>query len=144
MISKTHTYELKIVEKHLDTFGHVNNATYLELYEEARWDLIDLNGYGLKHIQEGGQGPVILNINISFKAELKNREIIKIETHVKEVKNPLVMSLEQVMIKSDGTIASTAIFDIGLFDLKKRKLIAPTSEWLEAIGVSEDILPKKA
>ncbi|EQC48165.1 acyl-CoA thioester hydrolase, YbgC/YbaW family [Bacteriovorax sp. BSW11_IV] len=144
MLSKPHFYDLKIVEKHLDTFGHVNNATYLELYEEARWDLIDCHNYGLKHIQESGQGPVILRIDITFKAELKNRELIKIETYVKEVKNALVMTLEQKMIKADGTIASTATFDVGLFDLHKRKLIPPTKDWLHAIGVDENLIPAKA
>ena len=41
---KIFTYEMLIKEKHLDTFGHVNNATYFELLEEARWDFITNNG----------------------------------------------------------------------------------------------------
>ena len=35
---KVFTYPLLIKETYLDTFGHVNNATYLTLFEEARWD----------------------------------------------------------------------------------------------------------
>ena len=31
-----HTYKLRIIETHLDMFGHVNNATYLQIFEEAR------------------------------------------------------------------------------------------------------------
>ncbi len=37
MIGEAHEYHLLILEKHLDTFGHVNNASYLEILEEARW-----------------------------------------------------------------------------------------------------------
>ena len=33
-------YHTQIKEKDLDTLGHVNNAKYLELFEEARWDFI--------------------------------------------------------------------------------------------------------
>ncbi|MDD0852374.1 acyl-CoA thioesterase [Halobacteriovorax sp. GB3] len=137
MLSELHEYELTILEKHLDTFGHVNNATYLELYEEARWDLISNRNFGLRDIQKAKIGPVILRIDIAYKAELRNREKIKIVTQTKEYKNKLVMVLEQKMVKEDGTVASSAMLEIGLFDLKERRLIVPTVEWLKAIGVSE-------
>ena len=45
-------YPVQIRERHLDTFGHVNNAKYLELYEEARWEIINSRGYDLKQIQK--------------------------------------------------------------------------------------------
>ena len=51
-------YTVMIKENHLDTFGHVNNAAYLTLYEEARWDFITKNGYGLEVIQNEKKGPM--------------------------------------------------------------------------------------
>ena len=57
-----HLYDLVIHERHLDTFGHVNNATYLDLLEEARWDLITRNGFGLDEIKRLQLGPTILEI----------------------------------------------------------------------------------
>ena len=60
------SYPIYIKESYLDTFGHVNNATYLTLLEEARWDLLNKNSYGLKKIQETGLGPTILEIKLSF------------------------------------------------------------------------------
>ena len=50
MPGTVHEYELLIHEAHLDTFGHVNNAKYLEVLEEARWDFITRNGYGLDEV----------------------------------------------------------------------------------------------
>jgi hypothetical protein len=35
MLDHKHEYEALIHERHLDTFGHVNNAAYLEILEEA-------------------------------------------------------------------------------------------------------------
>lgn len=128
-------YELQIKESHLDSFGHVNNAVYLELYEEARWDIITKNGYGLEHVQKTQKGPVILDIKIRFRRELKNREKIIIKTQVKEIVNSKIVVLEQSMIKEDGKTASDAIFSIGFFDMKERKLIDASSEWLKSIGV---------
>src|SRR5690348_1088380 len=73
-------YELVIVERHLDTFGHVNNATYLDLFEEARWDLITKNGYGLDEIQRRQAGPTMLEINLRFLREIRNRERITVKS----------------------------------------------------------------
>jgi len=44
MLSSTvHEYEILIKEHHLDSFGHVNNAVYLELFEEA-YDIAEETG----------------------------------------------------------------------------------------------------
>lgn len=80
MHSKIHTYPLRILEGHLDTFGHVNNAVYLAICEEARWDLLTKNGYGLEKIMATKIGPTILEIKINFLKELKLRDEIVIET----------------------------------------------------------------
>lgn len=131
---KVFEYPLTILESHLDTFGHVNNATYLSLYEEARWDFITKGGFGLREIQEKKMGPVVLALDIKFTAELKNRERMTIVSKILGMKNSLVMEMEQQMIKEDGSVASIMTIQFGLFDLVKRKLLPPTKEWNEAIG----------
>lgn len=128
-----HSYQVAIKEFHLDTFGHVNNARYLDLYEEARWDLISQNNYGLDVIQKLQIGPVILEANLVFKREIKNRETITIETEPVVIDHPLIMELNQRMLKEDGSVASTLALKVGLMDMQKRKLIAPTDEWKLAI-----------
>ena len=129
----TSEYTLLIKEAHLDTFGHVNNATYLQIYEEARWDLITKNGYGLKQVQEHKQGPVIMEVNLKFMKELKLRETIKVTTSMVDYSGK-VGHLKQQMIKENGELASEAIFTFALFDLAARKLIEPTDAWKKAIG----------
>src|SRR5690606_24856377 len=84
MTDKTHEYELLIQERHLDTFGHVNNATYLQIFEEARWDLIDSRGYGMGKIRETGLGPVILEAHVKFRREVKNRTRVTIRSDLVE------------------------------------------------------------
>lgn len=131
---KIFRYELQILGNHLDVFGHVNNAVYLQLYEMARWDFIEKNGFGLQTIRSLNQGPVILDIFLSFKSELKNRDFILIESWSSGMKNKYVMKLTQRMLKKDGSEASTLDLSIGLFDLVKRKLILPTPEFLKTVG----------
>jgi YbgC/YbaW family acyl-CoA thioester hydrolase len=127
--------EVMINESHLDSFGHVNNAVYLELYEQARWEFITENGYGLDRIQSSQQGPVVLDLQVKFKREIKNREKIIIESQTVQVLNSKIMILEQKMINSDGKVASEASFTVGFFDLKERKLIEAPKAWLQAVGI---------
>ena len=77
-----HRYPIVIREHHLDSFGHVNNATYLELLEEARWESITERGYGFEKIRETGQGPTILEIHLLFTQELRLRESVVIHTQL--------------------------------------------------------------
>lgn len=128
-------YLVTIRELHLDSFGHVNNAVYAQLYEEARWDFITKNGFGLDRINELQIGPVILDMKIRFKRELLNREVITIKSRTLAIVSSRIMVLEQTMIKPDGKVASEAEFTVGLFDMKERRLVDATPEWLKAIGV---------
>lgn len=138
MSNPIYEYELQILERHLDTFGHVNNATYLELYEEARWDMMAQHNIGIKEILEKRIGPVLLDLHLTFNAELLNREKVKVITQGRvKMRNKYVMIIDQKMLKPNGKVASTLEIQIGLMDLDKRKLIPPTQEWLTSLGVEE-------
>lgn len=128
-------YTVQIKEMHLDSFGHVNNAAYVMLYEEARWDFITQNGFGLDYVLKHQIGPVILDLQVRFKRELKNRETIKIISKTVEIISPKIMVLDQRMVNAAGKIASEARFTVGFFDLKERKLIEANSDWLRAVGI---------
>ena len=129
---KTFTYPITIKEHHLDSFGHVNNATYLTILEEARWELITQNGYGLDVIKKTGLGPVILEINIKFIKELRLREEIIIETRLQSYEGKTGF-IEQKMLRK-GDLCCTALFTFGLFDTAARRLVLPTPEWAKAVG----------
>lgn len=133
MKAKKFIYPIVIKENHLDSFGHVNNASYLFLFEEARWDLLTQSGFGLEEIHKSGFGPVILELKLSFKKELRLREKIIIETEMISYKNKICKMLQK-MIRGDVVCAEAELV-MGLFDLKKRKLVLPTPEWLSAMGV---------
>jgi acyl-CoA thioester hydrolase len=134
MPNPIHTYEVLVRETHLDTFGHMNNATYLVLFEEARWDFITKNGYGLQKVQELQQGPVVLELSLKFKKEIKLREKIVITMQLLETKGK-ISRFRQEMLKEDGTVATELELTFGLFDLRTRKLVDPTPEWKKAMGL---------
>jgi acyl-CoA thioester hydrolase len=135
-----HEKTLIVSEAHLDSFGHVNNARYLELFEQARWDMIASRGFGIETIRKTLTGPTILEITLRFLRELQARETIVIRSTVLSYQRK-VGRLGQTMIRSDGNVACEAVFTIGLFDVERRRLIEPTPEWAHAVGLDEAALP---
>jgi YbgC/YbaW family acyl-CoA thioester hydrolase len=130
-----HEKTLVVSEAHLDSFGHLNNARYLELFEQARWDLIVSRGFDLETIQRTRTGPTILEVQMKFLRELAPRETIVIRSELVSYERK-VGKMRQVMLKADGTPACEAIFTFGLFHLDERRLVEPTPAWAHAVGLS--------
>lgn len=135
MHSKIHTYPIVINETYLDLYGHVNNMVYFALFEEARWDFINQNGYGFNKIMDTGLGPVVLEVNMRYLKELLVREKIEIISQTTSY-NKKIGKLSQKMMRGNE-VCCEAVFTIGLFDLKQRKLVLPTPDWLKAIGIEK-------
>lgn len=131
------TYERRIREIDLDFLGHVNHAKYLSMLEEARWELLAEQGFGFDRLRQERISPVILGVNIQYKKEIVNRELITIETWTA---SPIgkVMSLRQVIRKGNGQIGAEATITYGVMDLVQRKLVEPPEVWLKAIALSTE------
>lgn len=125
-------YPVTILETYLDVYGHVNNAMYMTLFEEARWDYITKNGYGFNKIMELGLGPVILGANLHFLKELRIREEVIIESQTVSYKQKIGKLMQTIKRKDE--VCCEAEYTFGLFNIKTRKLVLPTPEWFAAIG----------
>ncbi len=128
-------YPVTILETYLDFFGHMNHATYLTLFEEARWDMITQGGYGLDRINITGLGPIIIECQIRYAKEIRVREKIVIETQLLSYER-IIGKIQQRMLRGNE-VCCTAVFTTGLMDMKKRKLVLPPPEWLHACGFSD-------
>ncbi len=140
MEPKVHRFHVQVQKEHLDSYGHINNAVYLNLFEQARWDKVNTEGYGLKRIEETGVGHTILEIQIKFRKELRLGQDITIETHAEPIHSKLVL-IHQRMLDEQGAECCKAEFKCGAFDIQNRKLIIPSPEWLKAVGI-EPVEPK--
>ena len=50
----------------LDSFGHVNHATYISYLEHARWKLLEEERIGLKEFEKWKKWPVIARIEAHY------------------------------------------------------------------------------
>lgn len=134
MVGAIHRYGTSIEEHQLDAFGHVNNAVYLQLFEQARWDLVTRNGYGPDQVRRTQLGPTILEAHLSFKRELLLGQKISIESWMESYEGKVGRMVQRIL-DAAGTLYCEAHFVFGLFDLKQRKLVAPTPDWRRAVGL---------
>ncbi len=132
-------YDLLIREHHLDSFGHVNHATYLELLEEARWEFVTAKGFGLDIVHQTGIGPVVLEVQIQFLKEIRLRQAVRIESQLLSYERK-IGTLRQTILDESNTVCTQAKLVFGLFDMQARKLITPTQTWLEAVGVLDALI----
>jgi thioesterase-3 len=139
MLGPVHEYTILIREHHLDTFGHVNNATYLDILEEARWDLVTRNGYGLDEVHRLKIGPTVLEVQIRFVREVRNRQQVTIRTWLESYSGKIGKLAQQIRDEKDE-LCTDALFTIGLFDLTARRLVRPTPGWIAALGLRPDEL----
>jgi len=127
-------YPVLIIERHLDTFGHVNNATYLDLFEAARWEWITSHGFGIDRIRELQQGPTVVDIHLRFRREIRNRQRIVIRSWVEKYESKIATVIQEMRDEA-GELYCEGRFLCGLFDMKARRLLAPTPDWLAALGM---------
>jgi thioesterase-3 len=125
-----------IREEHLDTFGHVNNARYLEIFEQARWDLITENGFGLDRVRASGTGPVILEVTLRFLREITNRQQLVVRSTLDSYEGK-IGKMTQLLLDETGQVCCEGKFVFAQWDTRTRKIIAPTAEWRQALGIAD-------
>lgn len=98
---------------HCDSYGHVNNARYLEFLEEARWASFEVdqltdtfNTLGLQFF--------VVNINVNFKLPVLPEQVVEIKTSLGEVKRKTMTFVQEISV--NGTLTTTAEVTFVLFD----------------------------
>ena len=127
-------FDTQVQKEHLDDYGHVNHAAYLEIFELARWDYLAKRGFAREWVSENQKGPVVLEANIKYRREVLPEEELHIETELLPHEKPLLMNAHQKMYKSDGkTLAAEIDLLFGMMDLEKRRLIKVEGEFAEKL-----------
>ncbi len=129
-------FMVKILEHHLDTFGHVNNAKYLEFFEGARWESITARGYGVEEVLTSGIGPVVLELTIKFRKELRLREEATVSLKWEVISTKMCIARQEIH-NSQGELCTISEAKFGLIDTRLRKLVPMTEKWLRAIQSSD-------
>ncbi|HNX07849.1 MAG TPA: acyl-CoA thioesterase [Bacteroidales bacterium] len=94
-------YRLSVRGYELDSYKHVNNAVYLNYYEQARWQLMKETGL-LEKLQHEKILVVVTEINIRYSKEARLFDNILIKSKV-EFSGPYIV-FKQYMFNEDEDI----------------------------------------
>ena len=111
---------LQIRGYHCDAYGHVNNARYLELLEEARWTFLE-PALKEKFFDTRNLLFVVVNINISYKKPLVPAQVVDIEITNVTYKNKSMVVRQIISDKRTRELASEAMVTFVLLNSQTGK-----------------------
>ncbi len=90
-----HVLYITVRSTEVDTIGHVNNAKYLEYMEWGRFDWIIQSGLTLEELRRREIMPVVVNINVNYRKEVRMGEVIKV------VSKPLRLGSKSMVVRHE-------------------------------------------
>jgi len=127
-----HAIEIKVRGYHVDIYGHVNNARYLEFLEEARWAFVE-KYEDFMNIMQNGYNFNAVNININYRKPAVTDNVIVVETELAKIKNRSAVIRQTIKLKDTDTIVADADITFILLDIKQNKAAVLEGEILSAL-----------
>ena len=88
---------IRVRNYHLDGYGHVNNARYLEFLEEARWAFFEEHGL-LSEID--GLMLVVVRTDIRYRRAAVDVNILRFEGRLKELTSRHIILTQNIVLPS--------------------------------------------
>lgn len=111
--------EIKVRGYHADFYGHVNNARYLEFFEEDRWahleSKIDLRKWAAK-----GLIFLVVNINVNYRLAVPVGETVLVTTRLEKIGNRSVVLKQEILVKESKAVAADALITFVIADSSGR------------------------
>jgi acyl-CoA thioester hydrolase len=123
----------------LDSLGHVNHAVYHQYAEVARMKAFVVAGCEWDELVRRRIGPVLLSTTVNFRSELRGGDEVDV-TCVAKFGTGKTFTLEQEIVKVDGTLSAEVYGVYGVMDLEARKLFPDPRAALEGAGLDTDVL----
>jgi len=114
--------EIKVRGYHADFYGHVNNARYLEFFEEDRWarleSKIDLRAWAAK-----GLGFLVVNINVNYRKAVMVGETVLVTTDIERINTKSAVLKQEILFKETREVAADALITFVVIDKSGRAVL---------------------
>ena len=113
----THEFRLTVRGYELDSFGHVNNAVYLNYMEQARWELLKDSGL-YERLMTGGFLFAVTEAAIRYSREAVVYDELIVRTDIQ--RSPPYLIFTHVITRSgDGTLIARGTITTVLLDRER-------------------------
>ncbi|MCE8014931.1 acyl-CoA thioesterase [Halomonas sp. MCCC 1A17488] len=133
---------LRVRGYHLDGYGHVNNARYLEFLEEGRWGYFDDRPELARYFASGNPALVAVNLNINYRQAAVGGDDLEVLTRVAELGHRSARIHQEIRRIGDGQPIADADLTFVLFDVRNQQSMPIEGEIRQALEPL--VLPKEA
>lgn len=99
---------LKVRTYECDSFGHVNNAVYLNYLEYGRMAVLDKAGFSLAGLKERGVFIVVRRIEIDYKMPAREGEDLAIRTRLQDYNKMKGVFYQEIVKPPQGILVARA------------------------------------
>ncbi len=115
-----HTIEIKVRGYHLDLFGHVNNARYLEFLEEARWAMFE-KSMDFNTLARKGYAFTVVNININYRRPALVNQVLVVASELTQIGRRSAVIHQALKFEGADTLVADADVTFVVIDKQKQK-----------------------
>lgn len=130
-----HEMTIRVRGYHCDFYGHVNNARFLELFEEARWrwaeSVVDLPAW-----QASGYGFVVAGVNVRYRRPAPEGLLLRIRSDIARLDGKFGVFHQEVFAADEGQLLVEADVTFAVVDSRTGRALplrgeadAPFTAW---------------
>lgn len=127
------TIRVKVRGYHLDMYGHVNHARYVEFLEEARWALIETSG-SVGAWGDRGLGFVVVRLEIDYRRGAVLDDELEVRSRVERLGGRSGIIRQEIVRVGDGAPVVDAAVTFVVIDTATGKAVALEGDLREALG----------
>lgn len=114
--------EITVRGYHTDFYGHVNNARYLEFFEEDRWAKLG-SAIDLQKFAREGYVFLVVNINVNYRKAVPLGATILVSTELEKIGGKSAALKQVIVFKETKEAAADAVVTFVVRDAMGR--VAP-------------------
>lgn len=126
-----HMIPLRVRNYHIDAYGHINNAQYLILLEEARTQFMENVGFPLEDYLNQGIHIVVTDIHIKYKKPAVMGDHLQVFMWFPIMKRAQVRFQQEIRLAKSGELIATASVSCGF--VKHDRVIPVPSDFLQIV-----------
>ena len=124
------TVEIKVRGYHLDVYGVVNHARYVEFMEECRWRYMELRPELTAALHAQGVAHSVVNLNIDYRRPARLGDLLCFEAGLSRVSKRSITFSQTAYLNNTGLKAVEAMVTNVFFNPRTGRSYPPTARSL--------------
>ena len=129
--------KIRVFGYHLDMYGHVNNARYLEFLEAARWEFIE-DKMPLSNLNKLEIAFVVANININYRKPVYLGQVLEIHTSMSHISSKSAKIHQNIYLEGTEDVVADADITFVIIDSNSKRVIPVSGKTREILEIFRD------